>query len=107
VKIPEESAVLKLLSAEPQFRVSITRYQGRLVRDLVEITREGVYWIGLDAPNRRPDGTASAEDAARIRKRCEEFVGHAEQVALLGILSEEQAQWVQQALAEQRELGRK
>jgi hypothetical protein len=83
IDLAELSPTFRVLLAPPPFYARPS-YQGRLLRDLEEVTRDGLLWISLRDPG--------ANDADAIAQARNEFLMHAEQVALLGILTEAQAE---------------
>lgn len=100
--IPEaELARFKVESVSPVFRflaekggnLALTEAQKDLLKRLDEITRQGLYWISLRDPQGPPP--AAVDRAARTG---DEFVKHAELVALSGILTEKQAEMVRAAI---------
>ncbi len=92
MKIPDDSPILSYLTENPRSSIGISRYQKRLLDDLVEVARDGALWISLDE---------SASDDEQTDKRCKDFIAHCEQVALLGILTEGQAAWVQKTVSKE------
>ncbi|TWU08759.1 hypothetical protein CA54_39960 [Symmachiella macrocystis] len=89
MKIPGDSPILHYLTENPRSSTGISRYQKRLLDDLVEVARDGVFWISLDEP---------ASNDRQTAKRYQDFISHCEQIALLGILTEGQAAWVQKVV---------
>jgi hypothetical protein len=97
----DEAARIKIGDVSPVFRVldekadafKLSAAQKKSLSTLEEIARVGLHWISL----RKSEGTAPAA-ADPVSKARAEFVQQAEQVALLGILTEEQAEQVQSAL---------
>ncbi len=95
----EEAAKINLEAASPVFRVlaekpnsfGLSEPQKGLLRKLDPIVREGVYWISLRTPR-------GATPTANVSRTTTEFVHEAEQVVLLGFLTEQQAQQVEPAL---------
>jgi hypothetical protein len=82
--------------------VRMAAHQRRLVADLVDVTRLGWLWIGLrhsdqQDENRAGEATTASPDAVEAARQ--EFLKAAEQVALLSILSEEQAKELTAAVA--------
>jgi hypothetical protein len=85
---------VNLNGASPVFRAiqeqrvaGLSEVQGDLLNRAREITELGLFWI-------------SRENADRVAGRRAEFIRHAEQFVLLGILTEEQAQLVQSEIGE-------
>lgn len=66
--------------------LALSAKQARLLKGLEEITCQGLLWIGQESPDFR-------------EKRRAEFTMHAEEVALQGILTQEQEDKVREALA--------
>jgi predicted RNA binding protein with dsRBD fold (UPF0201 family) len=81
--------------------VGLSADQKTLLKDLEDVTREGYVWIGRrdleGSPGHEDAGKSRDDGISRIRS---EFVKHAEQVALLGILSERQAEKLQVVMRE-------
>lgn len=80
IRVEEMSATFRNLAA-----LDLTPEQRRLVSDLNDVVRQGFYWIG----------TRELSDEATVRSK---FIQHAEQVALQGILTQQQADQVQAKL---------
>ncbi len=93
-----EAAKVNLEAASPVFRALAERpnsfglsdLQKGLLRKLDPIIREGLYWISL----RTPRGAMPTADVSRTSA---DFVREAEQVVLLGFLTDEQAKQVESA----------
>jgi len=81
IKLADHSPTFRVLADNPRYTLGTSAYQTRLLNDLVELTRIGLWWISLGH-----------------RETRDEFLKHAEQVALLGILTEEQSERVQVAI---------
>jgi hypothetical protein len=82
--------------------VILTAHQRRLVADLGEMTQLGWLWIGLrnSDPNiDNPTGAATDATPDTVDEARRAFMKAAEQVALVGILSEEQAMRLAAAVA--------
>jgi hypothetical protein len=92
-----EAARIKLTEISPIFRsvgemadsLKLSAEQKKFFGILEEITREGMFWISL---SNSKDGTDSASQSRA------EFVRQAEQVALFGILTPNQAEQVHDAM---------
>jgi hypothetical protein len=100
VHILELSPIFHALAAHAN-ALGLSADQTTLLKDLEDVTREGYVWIG----RRDLEGSSGREDAGknradRISRIRSEFVQHAEQVALLGILSERQAEKLQVVMRE-------
>lgn len=91
IKVDEASPVFHLL-AERAEALQLSDAQKKLLKTLDEVTQEGLYWISLK--NRQTDPSA----ADRVSQSRAEFLKEAEQVALLGILTEKQASQLQSAV---------
>jgi hypothetical protein len=104
-----EVAGVHILDLSPIFRalaahanaLRLSADQKTLLKDLEDVTREGHVWIG----RRNLEGSSGPEGAGknradRISRIRSEFVKHAEQVALLGILRERQAEKLQVVMRE-------
>jgi hypothetical protein len=83
-KLSVVSPVFRTLSEKPD-AYELSDDQKKLLSDLDDVTREGLFWICTV----RTDPIATARN---------EFVKHAEQVALLGILTQRQAEQVEGAI---------
>ena len=97
------STTFRVLADTPKFYIGLSPYQKRLLRDLEEVTRDGLLWISLRNPgsdDSDPPADAHDDRADPIAQARREFLMHAEQVALLGILTEAQAELVRAALEE-------
>ena len=95
VHILDLSPIFHALAAQAN-ALGLSADQKTLLKDLEDVIREGYVWIG----RRNLEGSSGPEDAGknradRISRIRSEFVKHAEQVALLGILSERQAEKLQ------------
>jgi hypothetical protein len=89
VKVREVSLVFRVLAEKPEsFKLSDS--QSNLLTRFEVITRTGLYWLRL---RNSKDATASPAD-----RLAQEFIKHAEQVVLLGILTEKQAEQVASAI---------
>jgi hypothetical protein len=95
----EETAKFNLQSASPVFRAlaerpnsfGLSELQKGLLHKLDPIIRQGLYWISL----RTPRGATPSADVLRTSA---EFIREAEQVVLLGFLTDEQAKQIESAL---------
>jgi hypothetical protein len=103
-----ETADVRILDLSPIFRASAERAnalglsaeQKSLLKDLEDVTRVGYVWIGRGSSRPgtpRPEGAGKSQ-ADQISQRRAEFLSRAEQVALLGILTEQQAEQVKAAV---------
>jgi hypothetical protein len=93
-------AAVEVRDLSPLFRaladkggaIGLSSEQSRWIRELEEITQDGLLWIGLDVSKNptlaAPHGERRSDHVDRARL---EFLGHAEQFVLLGILDEPQA----------------
>ena len=91
----ELSAVFRVL-AEQEDMLALSEEQKRLLDDLCSVTQLGLFWINATAAD-QPASKVEAgknQDGGIVRNRAE-FLKHAEQVALLGVLTEDQAEQVQ------------
>jgi hypothetical protein len=92
VHILEVSPIFRALAAHAN-ALGLSADQTTLLKDLEDVIRVGYVWIGrtnLEGSSGREDaGKNRADRISRIRS---EFVKQAEQVATLGILSEQQAE---------------
>ena len=100
VHILDLSPIFHALAAHAN-ALGLSADQKTLLKDLEDVTREGYVWIG----RRDLEGSSGPEDAGtnradRISRIRSEFVKHAEQVALFGILSERQAEKLQVVMRE-------
>ncbi len=100
VHILDLSPIFHALAAQAS-ALGLSADQKTHLKDLEDVTREGYVWIG----RRNLEGSSGPEDAGenradRISRIRSEFVKHAEQVALLGILSERQAEKLQVVMRE-------
>jgi hypothetical protein len=100
VHILELSPIFHALATHAN-ALGLSADQTTLLKDLEDVTREGYVWIG----RRDLEGSSGREDAGknradRISRIRSEFAQHAEQVALLGILSERQAEKLQVVMRE-------
>ena len=94
----ELSAVFRVL-AEQEDMLALSEEQKRLLDDLCSVTQLGLFWINATAAD-QPASKVEAgknQDGGIVRNRAE-FLKHAEQVALLGVLTEYQAKQVSPAL---------
>jgi hypothetical protein len=98
VHIEELSPVFRAL-AEKASAFGLSAEQKALVKDLEEVIRVGFAWIARrdaeSVPQLEDTRKNQAEYIPQVRA---EFLQHAEQVALLGILTKHQAQQVQAAV---------
>jgi len=103
-----EVASIKIEDVSPTFRAlaekanTLGMYddQKKLLKDLEEVARAGLLWIGLRNAEGPPTPHADVRErqADWVSQRRAEFVKHAEQVALLGILTQRQAEELQAAI---------
>ncbi len=83
IKIDDQSPVLRTISRRAG-ELKLSDQQKRFINDLQDVARKGVAWI-----DSKP---LPADQKANSRSK---FIKHAEQVALLGILNQQQAKQVQ------------
>ncbi len=95
-KIRQFSGVFRALTNKAN-ALGLSAEQTKLVHDLEDVTVDGLYWIGLRGAKEvsPPDGGLQEKQTGEISHTQAQFVKHAEQVALLGILSERQAKQLQ------------
>jgi hypothetical protein len=88
-KLENQSLIFRALS-ESLDAIGLSDNQKRLLGDLTEIAHDGLLWIRLRKPNLPAStGHVPPNDLARTK-----FLRHVEQFALLGILTEQQAERV-------------
>ena len=98
VRIEDLSPIFRTL-AENLSAFGLSAEQKALVEDLKEVTRVGFVWIGRrDAETRSQPLDALKNQAECFPQERTAFLHHAEQVALLGILTKHQADQLQSAV---------
>lgn len=98
IKLEELSPVFRVLG-EKANALKLSDEQRGFLKDLEEVTKTGWLWIGLgNRAGPYPPGDARNDPIDPIAQTRAEFLKHAEQVALLGILTEKQAEQVQAAI---------
>jgi hypothetical protein len=100
ITIEELSPIFRAV-AETTDAIELSDEQKRLLKDLKDVTRLGLFWISQrDGEAPFPPGISDGEQGNPITETRAKFLKHAEQVALLGILTQQQAEKVQEAVKE-------
>jgi hypothetical protein len=89
IKVEDLSSIFRVLSQKPD-SLKLSDPQKKFLNQLEVITRTGLHWLRM----RNPSDAAPAP----LDGISQEFLKHAEQVALLGILTEKQAEQVESAI---------
>jgi len=87
--------------AEQTEALGLSDKQKKLLTDLKDVTRLGLFWIShRDGKAPFPPGIDGSGQADPVEQTRDEFLKHAGQVALLGILTQQQAAKIAKAVKE-------
>ncbi|HEV7278583.1 MAG TPA: hypothetical protein VGN57_00100 [Pirellulaceae bacterium] len=103
IQVTEDSPIFRVLKKHPPSYLGITPYQKRLVDDLAEVTQNGLLWIELERCRHKADDAESENSGAAAKKKSGELMHAAEQVALVGVLSPQQAERIEKLAQEEED----
>ena len=94
IKLEELSPVFRVLARESN-ALELSAGQKNHLKQLEEVSRVGIWLIGVkDREEKAVSGNSGKQEGDRVEQTRKKFLRHAERVALLGILTERQAEHV-------------